>query len=189
MNEIVGGTIELLDEKLARAWLDWIGGSQAAPRTIAKPAWLLAHCESGVTWGRFQDERWHLGSEAFPDLCPRPAQATLLEIRIFSQPEEILIWKTGTSLHGRILRDAASINHDDPCRPENESRLLLAGRVIDNSDGFSRVGNGIGAEQALPLAVAEPPDPWPRLVVRHYFARDERTGAVRVIATRLVEIR
>ena len=62
--------------------------------------------------------------------------------------------------------------------------------VTGSTVGTARVGDGTGAEQALPLLVAEdPPSPWPRLVVRHYFARDAETGAVRVTATRLVEVR
>lgn len=189
MNEIVGCLIEPFDDKLAQAWLDWINGSQAEPVAITESAWLLAHCESGVTWGRLDGKHWLLGSDFFADLCPRPKPATILEARIFSPAEEILIWKTKSGLRGRRLKDGPSISSADPARPQDECRLLLAGQVIDPRNGFTRVGDGIGAEQALPLTVAQPPVPWPRLVVRHYFTRDSETGAVRVVVSRLVEIR
>lgn len=80
--------------------------------------------------------------------------------------------------------------NDGPLTPHDEERLLLAGRVREQEDGFTRVDDGTGAEHALPFSVRDQSSSsWPRLRVRHYFARDEQTGCVRVVATRLVEVK
>jgi CRISPR-associated protein (TIGR03984 family) len=162
---------------------------RGAPQVLSEPAWLLAHCDSGVTWGYLKDSRWQLGSNAFPDLCPVPDPETIFEARIFSRSGEILLWRTLLGFSGRFLTDLPAMDVDDPARPDDESRLLLAGRLIERRNNFTRVGNGAGAEQVLPLQIVDRPNPWPRLVVRHYFVRDPETGVVSVAATRLVEVR
>lgn len=187
---VAGCQLESLDQVATRSWLDFVLGRGAAPGDLGDRGWLLCHCEDGVTWGRREGDGWHLGSSFFPDLCPAPSAANLLEMRVFSRAAEVLIWRTETGLCGRVLRDAEPVDAGEPPdRPDDEERLLLASRVGEERQGFTRVGDGSGVEQALPLRVAEgPSSSWPRLRVRHYFARDERTGFVRVVATRLVEV-
>ncbi|SFW22783.1 CRISPR-associated protein Csx19 [Nitrosovibrio sp. Nv17] len=183
--------INRLDGPSCRAWLDHVLGRSAAPvsELIEPPAWLLCHCDDGVTWGLIDGSGWQLGSTVFPDLCPPPLVTTLQELRIFSRKGEILIWREADGPSGRILRESAQPVDDDPCAPHDEQRLLLAGRVGEHRDGFTRIGDGTGAEQALPVRVTEgPPHSWPRLRVRHYFTRDIETGGVRVAVTRLMEV-
>jgi CRISPR-associated protein (TIGR03984 family) len=190
MSPPIGCDITSLDDTECRAWIDWVLGKQATPGAFSQPTWLLAHCHAGVTWGRLEDGQWRLASGAFPDLCPHPEAMTIQEFRIFSPAEEVLIWRVAFGLRGRILRDRDLATTDELTRPEDEERVLLAGQLIEQKHGFSRVGDGTGAEQALPVVVnGEPPKPWPRLVVRHYFARDAETGVVRVVVTRLKEVR
>jgi hypothetical protein len=77
-----------------------------------------------------------------------------------------------------------------PLAPDKEERPLLGDRVIEHKDGFTGVGDGTGAEQVLPLRLPQGSmSARPRLVVRHYFASDERTGCIRVAASRLVEVK
>lgn len=188
---VVGCQLETLDEVASRSWLDFVLGRGEAPGKLGDRAWLLCHCEDGVTWGRREGDEWHLGSSCFPDLCPAPSESSILEMRVFSPAAEALIWRTEGGFQGRVLRDAepGDAAAPPPDRPDDEERLLLAGRVGEERRGFTRVGDGSGAEQALPLRVTEgPPSSWPKLRVRHYFARDDRTGSVRVVATRLVEV-
>lgn len=183
--------IDRLDGASCRAWLDHVLDRSEAlvSELIDPPAWLLCHCDDGVTWGLVEGGRWRLGSMVFPDLCPPPSATTLQELRIFSRKGEILIWRDGIELSGRILRESPSPVDDDPCAPDDDERILLAGRVGERRDGFTRVSDGTGAEQALPLRVTEGSShSWPRLRVRHYFARDAETGGVRVAATRLIEV-
>jgi CRISPR-associated protein (TIGR03984 family) len=186
---IAGCAIEPIDGAASTAWLSYVLGDAKAPTVFGEPMWLLCHCDDGVTWGRYEGGVWRLGSDVFPDLCPRPAAATLLELRLFSPVTEVLIWRTHSGLRGRILRDSTQPNVDPACLPDDEERLLMIGRVIDRKEGFTRVANGAGAEMALPVQLGEGLAAWPRLRVRHYFACDEDTGCVRVVATRLVEVK
>lgn len=186
---IAGCHHEQLDPVASRSWLDFVLGRRAAPGDLGHRVWLLCHCEDGVTWGHREGDEWRLGSSPFPDLCPAPSESNILEMRVFSPAAEVLIWRTEGGLCGRVLRDAEPGDGEQPDRPDDEERLLLAGRVGEQREGFTRIGDGSGAEQALPLRVAEgPSSSWPKLRVRHYFARDDRTGSVRVVATRLVEV-
>lgn len=187
MKRIQGCELEPIDGAQSVVWLDYVLGRGAAPALLDASAWLLCHCDDGVTWGRLEASTWLLGSTVFPDLCPQPSALVLQELRIFSAGIEIMLWRTEQGLRGRALRDSPV--EDVSCSPHDDQRLLLAGRVAEHKDGFTRVGNGSGAEQALPLRVVEgPSQSWPRLHVRHYFERDEATGSVRVAVTRLVEV-
>ena len=190
MSRVAGCQIEPLDHLACKAWLDHALGHAGAPADLGNHAWVLCHSDDGVTWGRRGGEGWHLASTVFPDLCPVPSETGLQEMRVFSPEAEVLIWRTEESLCGRVLRDTSPGDVQEALRPDTEDRLLLSGRVSERRDGFTRVCNGAGAEQILPLRVAEGPSSrWPRLRVRHYFARDDKTGCVRVAATRLVEVR
>ena len=102
----------------------------------------------------------------------------------------MLIWRAGDGFQGRILREKADISSDDPARPADEDRVLLGDRIVASrqADGFTRVGDGTGAEQAVPLDL-HPKGRWPlRLKIRHYFETESKTGALRVAATRLVKL-
>lgn len=190
MTSVEGCQIERLDHTASKAWLDWVLGHATAPMELGAPAWALCHCDDGVTWGRLESGAWKLGSSVFPDLCPTPSEISIQELRVFSRAAEVLLWRADDGLRGRVLWDSVPPLSDGATRPADEDRLLLAGRGGEPRDGFTRVGDGTGAEQALPLRVTDGPSTsWPRLCVRHYFARDAETGGVRVAATRLVEVK
>lgn len=190
MTHVEGCVVERIDGATSKAWLDHVLGRGAAPSALGEPAWVLCHCDDGVTWGRREGSGWLLGSIVFPDLCPRPSELGLLELRIFSAVAEVLIWRDESGLRGRILRDSTDPVMDRSCSPHDEDELLVSGLVGEYRNGFTRVGDRMGAEQALPLRVAEgPPHAWPCLRVRHYFQRHEATGSIRVVASRLVEVK
>jgi len=190
MTHVEGCVVERIDDAACKAWLDHVLGRGAAPAALGEHAWVLCHCDGGVTGGRREHNAWLLGSRVFPDLCPEPSELELQELRIFSTVAEVLIWREEGGLRGRILRDSTDPVKDPSCSPDDENRLLVAGVVRDHRNGFTRVVDGTGAEQALPLDVAEgSAQAWPRLRVRHYFGRDEATGAIRVVASRLVEVK
>lgn len=186
MRRIAGCDIRMLTSDDCARWLSWVLKGTAAPENIGAPAWLLGFCEDGVTWGRF-DGQWKLGSEVFPDLCPTPSSRTLLELRLFWRSGEVLMWRTDEGLRGRLLVDAALPGDAQFLHPDDEERPLLGEREDERRDGFVRVRDRTGAEQALPIF--DPSGSLPRrLKIRHYFEQDELTGAVRVAASRLVEL-
>lgn len=194
MNRLERCKVELLDDEACRVFLDWVTGKKENAPAGTFP-WLLVHCHSGVTWGRFdsRDGCWRLSSFAFPELCPLPSQINLLELRLFAPESEILIWRTDTGLSGRRLADEPHNDSQATTRADEEIRILLGDRIVaPPKDGFTRVGTATGAEQAVPLECKDDDFKacrWPlRLKVRHYFEWDEETGGVRVAAGRLVDV-
>jgi CRISPR-associated protein (TIGR03984 family) len=161
----------------------------AAPASFDTPAWVLAHCDDGVTWGRLKSGGWHLGSAVFPDLSPQPSPTNLQEMRLFSRTHEVHIWRADGGFRGRIVRDDGPVVGDDPTCPVDETRILLGTRVLHQRNGFTRLGDGRGAEQAVPVELSQIDVSHPPVLrVRHYFTRDRQTGAVFVVLTRLVDL-
>lgn len=192
MTHITGCQIEQLDHAACKSWLDFVLGRGIAPieNLLGTPAWALCHCDDGVTWGLYKDSAWHLASSAFPELSPAPSELSLQEMRVFSREAEVLLWRTENGLRGRILRDTTDGDRQEPLRPDDEDRLLLFGQVIEQRGDFTHVRDGSGAQQVLPICIAVgQASRWPTLRVRHYFARDDRSGVVRVVATRLMEVK
>jgi CRISPR-associated protein (TIGR03984 family) len=187
MTPPTGYEVARLDHTASLAWLDFVLGRGEAPAPLDGGHFLLCHCDDGVTWGRLEDGTWRLGSAVFSDLCPVPSEVSLQEMRVFSRDAEVLLWRVDAGLRGRVLRDSTRPISDGPLVPYDEAHLLLGGRVVEYRDGFTRVCDGTGAEQALPLRVVEHASTsW--LYVRHYFALD-RYGCARVVATRLMEVK
>ncbi len=202
MNRLEGCIVKSLDSNDCRRILDWVAGGEQFEESLIKGgsrtddySWLLAHCCDGVAWGRFDKglKKWRLSSAVFSDLCPLVSGDNLLEMRLFGSKDEIMIWRKGAELSGRQLIDDYDENDDSPVRPHTENRILLGDRLIEQPQGgFSRVGTAAGAEQAVPLECKENDfrgGRWPlRLRMRHYFQQDPESGAVRVAATRLVNV-
>ncbi|HOL96641.1 MAG TPA: CRISPR-associated protein Csx19 [bacterium] len=204
MIRFAGCRIEPLNSEACHAVLEWVAGKAEPAHEGDKFKWMLAHCHDGVTWGRWDgsSRSWVLSSKPFPDLCPHITTSNLLEIRLFGPEKETLIWRTGKGFSGRCLIEEPSgrclideplQDKDLPCRPDDETRILLGERLLDGpKDGFTRVGTAGGAQQAVPWECTESDftnKRWPlRLKVRHYFEHVKDTGAVREAASRLVKV-
>jgi len=191
-SSLAGCSLSPLDSETCRLYLGWLVGEKVAvPQEAPGPIWALAHCDNGVTWGcRDKDNGvWHLGNQAVPGISPQIRPDFLQELRLFGEPGEVLIWHTDAGLLGRILRDAGPV--PDAFSSSDEPRILRGDEVVSQyQDRFSHVRDRAGAEQILPLAVASEQLRAGKvcLVVRHYYASDPDTGAVRIAATRLVKL-
>ncbi|MCG3173132.1 MAG: hypothetical protein GMKNLPBB_01310 [Myxococcota bacterium] len=198
---LAGCDLTPLDSPACERYVSWLLGEEnaVAPGSATRLAWALAHSGDGVTWGRYDAQKgvWLLGNQAASDVSPPVRAETLQELRLFGDGGEVLIWRTGAGLRGRMLRDtdpaAGCGDEANPLRPSEEWRILRGDRIIkDAGHDFTHIGDGAGAEQVLPLAVSSNEQLRARqvqLAVRHYYESDVHTGAVRIAATRLVTLR
>ncbi len=151
---------------------------------------LLAHAEDGVIWGRVDGTALKISTSLMAD--------TLLEARLFGKTGELLAWKDGDgNWHARTIQDGGS---DSATFKESydEAHMLWGthtGRqdangfieLIDGAQGMVHWAPAVDgltphqAEQELPKRLLQ-------LTVRHYLQEDEITGALRVVASRLVEL-
>jgi CRISPR-associated protein (TIGR03984 family) len=196
---VAGCDLVLLDAAVSAGYLAWLIGEAGArsPDGATDLVWALAHCDDGVTWGRYDKEanRWVVGSIVASDVSPPIRRETLQELRLFGETCEVLIWRTSAGFRARLARETnprvKPDNESDPLSPADESRILRGDRVRTPCEhGFTRLADGTGAEQVIPLAVTEEQlgSMRVRLDVRHYYEKDAKTGAVRIALTRLVRI-
>lgn len=196
---LAGCDLTPLDSPTCERYVSWLLGEENAAATDGATGlvWALAHCDDGVTWGRYDTgaKAWRFGNHVAPEVSPPIRSETLQELRLFGEGGEVLIWRTDAGLQGRVLREAdpATDRSDEanPLRPSDESRILRGALVVAECDhGFTHIGDGAGAEQVLPLAANKEQlrAAQVRLDVRHYYEVDAETGAIRIAATRLVRL-
>lgn len=168
-----------------------------------EPAWILGHDLDGVIWGCLHNNNirlaydiqsnnnygvWKYNNETRWGAPLR--KETLLELRMFSQKNELRLWKKDGQLMSCSVTEGEEQKnwycYDQP-------QILIAGKVLDREklDGevnFSLLEGPAGQKQALPV-----PEKWDgtkqqyRLWVRHYAEPDDK-GMLRVIETRLLGI-
>lgn len=198
---LLGCTLEPLDhDAVTRAIAEATGAAPATPSY----RWLLAHCDSGVVWGRREGERWLLSGAAFPDTSPPLDTRSIQQLRLFGPRSELLVWRTRRDpepqFRGRALSDVDAPREH---RPLSDRIILIGDRLLATSGGFSLVGDATGSRHAVPFlcrdedfvdASGAKRSPL-RLRVRHYLAEvparaagEESSGALRIAATRLCGI-
>ena len=179
-----------------RELLTWVRGEGVPVPEATGTCWLLAHCDDGVVWGRYDKTQgnWKLSSKPFPDISPELKEDNLQQLRLFGADMEVLIWRAENNFQGRILQDEEDPDEEE-LHPLKEDRILVGDRrLADPDDNFTLVGDAGGSRHAVPICCkAEDFEkrgrPYPlRLAVKHYLTQDQDTGVVRVTASRLVEV-
>jgi CRISPR-associated protein (TIGR03984 family) len=174
----ISASVEKVDETIpteAAAFSEWLL-KQALGNGLS---WLLGHCDDGVVWGCIQSGELRLSSNHFPAVSPPLRPATLQEVRLFGEDRELLLWRSEGRIAGRWVRDRSAAS----CYTEafDESYMLWGDTVSDQKAGFTLWKEGAqGLAHAVPHPAGSHP---PRLVVRHYLAKDK---AARVALSRLV---
>ena len=161
------------------AWLENLKSAAGAPEY----AFLLAHMDDGVVWGRFKDNDLLLSGDAFADQLPVELEAeTLQSLRLFGQDGELLIWRTvPMSFLGRLLLDAENEDIE-----QITERQLLWGEHADENDGFTLLVEGEqGFLHAPPIVLQSGQRAC--IVVRNFIDYDEDCQAT-IAASRLVTL-
>ncbi len=212
--EICGATVTPISD--ANQFLDWITGRTDKPVEMDFDVeWALAICTDGVVWGILRAGLWELSSTVF-NHCPPVSIDNLLELRIFGQGGEALIWKDDCGLAGRLLVDSTGLCQDcstclyrldskgldhsgDPLAPFCQEQILVGPYYRNEKGSFVHVATNAGREQVLPIPGAQLPlgfkkekytgrkkSPF-RLYVKYYLSQ-ESSGAVRISAARLAKL-
>lgn len=157
--------------------------------------WLLAHSETGVTWGIVRNDKLVMPEASAPILN----KDTLWQARLFGAQAELLLWRDGDGgFHARILGESTSyISKDATFIAEyaeyfDEAQILWGDTATPADDkGFTLMTDGTeGLEYVVPLpqVIVRNSDRPMRLDVRHYLNEDG-TGFKRIVASRLINVR
>ena len=193
---IWGGRVTPLSREDIAALLAWVRGGQAGrPEAIGESEflWALATALDGVTWLAWdkQANAWKSSGDEFPCVCGSLDEDKLRSLRLFGEAAEALIWQTADGLRGRLLADARG-ELEVHQKPMTESRLLIGREIRDCKGGFALAASRSGARQVLPLGFAgqtssdQVSSIAATVDVKHYLGEDGESGAVRVVASRLV---
>ena len=200
-----GCSIDKLEEERAQNVIKWLSGEGEQPTCITPDyAYLLAHCDDGIIWGYFdEDKQLHVSSGLFGDRSPHLLSDgnNLKQLRLFGSKREILIWKTSNELIGRTITD--NDKYLKYLEPRPEKRIVLGNRLakvpdnVKNPDnGFSLLSNPARRYHIAPILCSESDfmdeenrPTWPlRLELKHYFEQDKETGTIRIFLSRLVRL-
>jgi len=193
--------IEAIDVPEVLSWVN--GGKQPSDfERLLPDAKLLALCYDGVVWGYLCGDSWCLSSSAFPAISPEINETNLLEMHIFDNSREIMLWKQRSGIAGRVIRDTKDrLSQDVPFRPLDDAYVLWGSRLLEVRKGFSLVEEPTGVRHVVPVPCTKDDfplvgsettgRPWHplRLDVRWYFSEDEQSGAVHIAASRLFGVR
>jgi CRISPR-associated protein (TIGR03984 family) len=151
-------------------------------------AWLLAHADDGVIWGRVDKGQLLLSSDAFQKVSPPLRTLTLQQARLFSPAGEMLIWRTDAGWRLRELTDGAG----ESAEAFDEDVILWGtndGDQQENNGFWLAVESDLGMQHAPPLELNQRHAL--KLRMRHYLDFDtdhDGEGAAFVRVSRLVDV-
>ena len=157
--------------------------------------YLLAHADDGVVWGRFEDGKLvtadQVDNPKFKQL-PMLRLSSLQQCRIFSELGEVLLWKSGSHLHARIIADSSE--YSLKANPIQENQLLWGTHGFQ-SGGFTLLRDGSqGLKHAVPITEGIRLNDNGKLVkqvclvVNHYIEYDD-DGLARIGISRLIDVK
>ena len=156
--------------------------------------WLLAHDHEGIIWGELRGDALHLSCEAHPQGALTLRWDTLIQCRLFGANRELLVWR-GPEYQQLNESEGwqARLCIDEPgqdCEYFDEGYLLWGTEeAATPSDGFRLLREGAqGILHAPPLVSVPTEARRATLVVRHYLATDEESGATYVSDSRMVAL-
>lgn len=176
-----------LDDGALETALAWAGGDGSARSPLGGGAWMLAHTDAGVCWGRSDGGPVRTGRGLYAGWdVPPVGRDTLQQLRIFDAGHEVRIWRTGHErgvLAGVRLKD---VPHPEGGPTAVETvHLPLLGRLTTRSDGFALHRGAGGFGHVAPLPPDGPGGDARVALVAHRYFEQLDNGAVRACLTRL----
>ena len=185
--------LETLEDFQPKQWLE-----QNARRDMA---YVLAHTDEGVLWGRIENGQLHWAGDAFPELSLTFQLATLQQVRLFGPAGEVFIWRTPTGqFQARRLEDGATApTQADTFEDQQWLWGTLGEKGQENKElGFTLLVEGKqGLRHAPPITGLRAKERV-MLTVRHYIETDLKTdnngeitgtGLACIIDSRLLDVR
>jgi CRISPR-associated protein (TIGR03984 family) len=196
-------TADLADDQQLLQWL--------LNQATGLPAYLLAHADDGVLWGRIDADPGEqqsgesdlrrtgkrlrlsseVGSEADQNAAPKLSLDTLQTLRLFHESYELLLWRTTSDWRARKIDDvSASPDGDSPptwTESLDEPQMLWGTVGQPAGHDFTKLTHGAeGLVHFVPIP-CQPTKKRPVwLVVRHYL---NDAPLARIVASRLVALR
>ncbi len=142
-------------------------------------AYLLAHADDGVIWGRLgAGGTLVLSGDAFKEVKVELRGKTLQQARLFGPRGELLVWRTEAGFDARLILDGPLL------RTALEETQWLWGRGLKTFNGFTLMSEGRqGLLHAVP--VKNKLEKRLGLRVRHYIECDDH-GQSFIALSRLV---
>jgi len=161
--------------------LSWLRGQMSAERK-----WLLAHADDGVIWGKWDNGQVITSHDVAPDIAPPLRLVTLQQAFIFSEQDEVRVWRED---QGWLARRISDVGDEEPIP---EEQVLWGDKVEETfrDKGFTHVREKKqgGMDHIVPIIVEQDDLDNRRLKlrVRHFIVCDKQTGEARIALSRLV---
>jgi len=162
--------------------------------TVGDEAWLLAHADDGIIWGKLQNGKMVL-SDKFSAISPSLRPKTLQEARLFGEKAEVRLWRDNSEFRSFRIEDYFEVHEANSAEAFDEDYILWGTRIEDRCENFSLMSEGRqGLRHAVPLVLNE--DDFKegysyrhplRLRVRHYLDYDA-DGKAFIRISRLVKL-
>lgn len=167
-----------VDDNFAKDPFTWLETKAAAHNL----AYLLAHADDGVIWGRF-DRTFKLviSGQVFAFLDVKLRADTLQELRLFGPSGEMILWRTEDGFSARLIVDG----QQDGQETIDDVQLLWGKGQETRSDFTLMVEGERGLHHALPMVL--PTGSRAKLQVRHYLDHDEE-GQTYIAFSRIVDL-
>ncbi len=169
---------------------DWLSKMAAE----AEAAWMLAHLDDGLLWGKVENKRLIVPSSTAQFTLPVLQPITLQRLWLFGESGEVYLWRDADEGQWK-KRTTKAVNKNataDFAEIIEEKWLLYGTDPKATVDGFTIITDGSqGFGHAIPLPVKgkfnEQNRPL-RLKVRHHLVEDTETGFNRTAMTTLAHL-
>lgn len=157
-------------------------------------AYLLAHADDGVIWGKVSSDgtlttsdEAAKGNKTAESICPPLRLLTLQQARLFGEDAELLLWRDGDNVfHARLVMDVEDESKANWLEAYDEAQLLWGTQGNALQQGFTLLEDGAqGLRHAVPLNGLVMTEQRVQLRVRHYLAKED---FARVAISRLVAL-